>query len=414
MTATILLCATFAFSIFAISSEVLGAFRLHTLRKISYYTLRLGFTILSPTMLIPISGLFGVSIRNLGLNGSNINWIFMFLSLIMYIIFIIYSYIGIIVLNQSTCITKTTLSSFDIKIPLLLEIICSFSVISQSIFSLFSGWAIVIVQLSHIAVGIIAFRKMFYLVFHSKMANIMIIGVTISTWINDIIFSILYFIPQPSNNNSKSSSFHIYYYLGLILPLLSLIFSLVGSFFFVNIQTRKIVEELTQLSEDIIDQNDVLSSMANNMNNNSSEYNTLLNHKLFKTQNLAMMSIHISFLNCLPLFYKWTAINFVVSRFPSIEVLMECIQYLSFFPGTSRKLNIFLTHISQSRGLNYHQRFLFYQIFKIKMMRQSSVSNEANRILSDLKSLSAQVYENVYCFYNSKNANSTILNKHWP
>ena len=188
MTATILLCATFAFSIFAISSEVLGAFRLHTLRKISYYTLRLGFTILSPTMLIPISGLFGVSIRNLGLNGSNINWIFMFLSLIMYIIFIIYSYIGIIVLNQSTCITKTTLSSFDIKIPLLLEIICSFSVISQSIFSLFSGWAIVIVQLSHIAVGIIAFRKMFYLVFHSKMANIMIIGVTISTWINDIIF----------------------------------------------------------------------------------------------------------------------------------------------------------------------------------------------------------------------------------
>lgn len=232
----------------------------------------------------------------------------------------------------------------------------------------------IIVQLSHIFVSAIAFWKMFYLGFHSKMANIMIIGVTISTWINDIIFSILYFISQPSNNNGKSSNsnFHIYYYLGLILPFLSLIFSLVGSFFFVNFQTRKIVEELKQLSDEINDQSNLLNSTANNMNDNSHEYSTLLNHKLFKTQNLAMMSIHISFLNCLPLFYKWTAINFVVTRFPSIEVLLECVQYLSFFPGTSRKLNAFLTHISQSRGLNYHQRFLLFQIYKIKMMRQSS------------------------------------------
>lgn len=96
--ASILLCAVFAFSIFAISSEQLGAFKLHALRKMSYYTLRLGFTILSPTILIPISAYFGCSIRNLGLNGSSLNWIFLFLGLIMYIIFIIYSYIGIMVL----------------------------------------------------------------------------------------------------------------------------------------------------------------------------------------------------------------------------------------------------------------------------------------------------------------------------
>lgn len=292
----IILCGVFVFSIFAISFETLGAFRLNTLRKISYYTLRLGFTIASPAMLIPISAFFGISIRNLSLGGPKTNWIYLFLGIIMYVIFIVYSYVGLMVLNQSTCITKTALSSFDIKIPLLIAVICSISVIFQCIFSLFSHWAMVVVQLSHIVISIVAFKDMRYLIFHSKFANVLFIGVTISTWLNDVIFSVLHFIPPPSesNNGITHTKIYFFYMTGLLIPVVSLVISLIISYFYVNIKLHKILKELNDLSESMNDADDVNSTLTssniNNVNNS-----LLLDHKLFKNEKLALMSIHISF-----------------------------------------------------------------------------------------------------------------------
>lgn len=79
----------------------------------------------------------------------------------------------------------------------------------------------------------------------------------------------------------------------------------------------RILNELNQLSEmteEFDEQNTTL---------NSNEYDILKGSILFKNENNILMSIHISFFNCLPLFYKWTAINFAVSMMPTKKFSLQ-------------------------------------------------------------------------------------------
>lgn len=206
------MAAIFLFSICAIMIELFGASKLHKLRKFSFYILRLILDIVSPVLIIPTSSLFGISIRNLVLFKDKLNWIYLFCGLIMYIIFIIYTYISLTILTHSTCITKTLLSTFNLKLPLFLPIISSLFVIFQCVFSLFNFWAMLIVHLTHMAISIFVFLPMIYLIFHTKLANIIFIGVTLSTWLNDIIFLALHIISPPIEENK--SNFHFFYISG--------------------------------------------------------------------------------------------------------------------------------------------------------------------------------------------------------
>lgn len=274
MIPTIVMAAIFAFSIAAIMVELFGSSRLHRLRKVSFYFLRLILDIISPIMVIPTASLFGISIRNLVLFKDKINWIYLFCSLIMYVIYVIYLYVC------SFCITKTLLCTFNLRIPLLLPIVSSLFVISQCIFSLFNYWAMTIVQLSHAVISFIVFLPMIYLIFHTKIANIIFIGVTMSTWFNDIIFVILHYISPPADkiDGNIQSKFHFYYITGLVCPLISHIISFVLSYFFISIRYNIILKELIELSG-ISEDFDPRSS---SVNINSKEYDVLNCNKLFR------------------------------------------------------------------------------------------------------------------------------------
>lgn len=408
----IIFASFFAFSVFLMIFEKFGISH-HKIRKLIYHIIRFAIDIVSPVMLIPTGAVFGTSIRNLFLKGDKLNWIYLFVSFILYFVFLLYTYIGFTILNQSTCIVITPFSSFCIKLSIFLPIVCSLFLVFQCICSLFQYWALVIVQLSHLVVSVIVFYPMCYLYFHHKFANIFFNGVTLSTWLNDINFTILFFISPPSknvNNDAVSDKLHFYYLIGLIVPLFSLVISIVISFFYVKIRIASFLKELNRLNEILNESPNLNNSNNNNMTTDTNEsMNILANNKLFKTENLTLMSIHLSFSNCSPLFYHWHVINFAANHYPSVKVLLTIVQYLSFFPGASRKLNNYLKFISQNHDLKYHQRFLLFQIFRIKTMRQSSVSPEANRILSELKNASNQVYEDLISFWDMKEGSVDYL-----
>ena len=408
----ILICCIFCYSLLSIGAEMLGAFRLHTVKKLSFYNLRLGFTLMAPLLLLPIAAFFGVAIRNLALGGSKISILYLFFGGLMFFICTVYSYVGQIFLNQSTNFQITCLSSFSMKIPLLLPVVSSFTILLQGVFSFFDNWTTIIIQIAHIVIGAFFLSQVVYMVYHSKLGNIMLIGIILTTWFNDIIFIFLYFMTPPSKYNDDKSvhdGFVFYYSAGFILPIFSFIISHIISYLFVTIRTSKVLKELTQLSNEI----ESINEFPNNNNNDNNDRSPLeeLFHdsKLFKNEQTALMSIHYSFLNCLPLFYKWSAINYTLSLYPSTDAQMQIVHYLSFFPGASRKMNNVLSAVTKKRDLNYHQRFLIFQIYRIKTMRQSSVSPDANHKLAELKNLTAQAFENIYSFWNTKTANVNYL-----
>ena len=234
----IIMIIIFAISLFNLSVQMFGLHRLHLLRKINFYLIRFIIDIISPIMIIPTSAFVGISIRNLVISNDKLNWIYLICGIIMYTIFLIYFYISLILLNQSTCISMTLFSSFNIRIPLFLPVISSFFVILQCIFSLFSYWAMVIVQFSHIAICVFAFYSLIYLIFHTKIANIVFTSVVLSTCFNDIIFVLLHYIPSPlkSYDDSIHEKINFYYISGYVFPIVSLIISFVIYTFLVNVR----------------------------------------------------------------------------------------------------------------------------------------------------------------------------------
>lgn len=408
----IILLVIFVISLFNILIQKFGLTKLHMLRKINFYIVRFIIDIISPIMIIPTSALIGISIRNLVLSNDKLNWIYLICGFIMYIVFLLYMYISLTIMNQSTCISMNLLSSFTIKLPLLFPAIASFFVILQCIFSLFNYWAMVIIQLSHIAICILTFYQLIYLIFHLKIANIIFIGVILSTCFNDIIFTTLHFIQPPSKNDTDSihKKLYFFYISGYVFPLISLVISFIISAFFVNFRQEKVLKELIQLCDS--EETALEISINNNDNNsdlNGQKFASLSSSKLFKSEDIALMSIHISFFNCLPIFSKGIILSYVASRIPTNRILISTVQYLSFFPGSSRKLNNVLRVISQNRDLRYHQRFLMYQVYRINMMRQSSASADANRKLTELKETSTQNYEDIISFYHLKSAKVAYL-----
>lgn len=375
--------AIFIVATFFILLEIFGNISHHKIKKISFLIVRFIINIISPVMLIPLSAIVGNSIRNLVLTNDTINWIYLFLGIIFYFCFLIYSYVGFMISNGSTVISLTLFSSFDIKIPLFLPVINSFFVFLQCIFSLFNGWAMVIVQISHIFVCIYVFYSVIFMIFHTEVANAVFIGVILSTIFNDITFSILYFVSKPSNiDESKVCLFD---FAGILFPFLSLVISIIISSLFVNFFLRKILNILNNASDSDI--NDEFFQ----------------DNVLFRSENASLMTLHIGFVKGLPIFYSMASFNYISSQFPTIKVFLSIAQYLSFFSGESRQMNIYLKPISQNRSMSYSQRFLLFQIYRIKMHRQSSVSTDANRRFAELKNISNQCYEDLASFWGRDN-----------
>jgi len=101
------------------------------------------------------------------------------------------------------------------------------------------------------------------------------------------------------------------------------------------------------------------------------------------------------------LFVDWSLIKFISEFHSNSDQLCILIQYLSFFPSEIRQLNYLFTATSAKPGLNYEQRFLLYQVYKVMGLRQSSASSEITERLIDLKYVSQQGIASVRKFWES-------------
>jgi len=78
-------------------------------------------------------------------------------------------------------------------------------------------------------------------------------------------------------------------------------------------------------------------------------------------------------------------VRFSFEYFSSTDILAFCVLLLCFIPGHLRFLNSLFVKLVKRRDLMYHQRFLVYEVYRIKTIRQSSVSLEFNERISMLK-----------------------------
>ena len=67
------------------------------------------------------------------------------------------------------------------------------------------------------------------------------------------------------------------------------------------------------------------------------------------------------------------------------------IQIINFFPGESRLLSRMTMMLMAKRSLTFEQRFLIYQVYKVKTLRQFSSSSDSQIKLNELKNMSRTI-----------------------
>ena len=77
------------------------------------------------------------------------------------------------------------------------------------------------------------------------------------------------------------------------------------------------------------------------------------------------------------------------------NLLTQMAQIISFFPSESQNLTFYISLLAKKSDLSLHQRFLFYQIRRVHILRQSNTSRELN---DDLYSISKVTNQSILSF----------------
>lgn len=96
------------------------------------------------------------------------------------------------------------------------------------------------------------------------------------------------------------------------------------------------------------------------------------------TEGRALLLLMLSISDNPEEFVQWTLIREITQAHPTTKTFLRIAQFLSFFPSESQLLNHYVSIISKHSDLNFAQRFLFYQIKRIHILRQSSATRQSN------------------------------------
>ncbi|OHT02589.1 Adenylate and Guanylate cyclase catalytic domain containing protein [Tritrichomonas foetus] len=346
--------------------------KVHRFEKWLLYPARIVLEVVSPIMFHPAAAFTGASIKYLSANKDSVVWVFVIFGVIILVGFILLFWSGFSLSSISACMNVTHYSMFDPWMLTTLVDISSVFVTLSYVASLFPSWVFNFFQVLHIcSFGFILFH-LAYMPFHQLYGNLL----ATSSIQTSIFLDIFMIIALHVKNIPR--------YVPFVIILVIIIGSMIVNYFLFKYRIKTVVRNLTYTNESMTDEEKI---------DNFNEIGLHLSEKK------ALMYLRIGFAKICDMFIDWSLIRYIASVYSSNSAIAACVQILAFFPGESRQLNAFFINATSKRSLGYAHRFLIYQVHRIKTLRQSSASSDANEKLADLKRLSQQCESDINGFW---------------
>ena len=118
-----------------------------------------------------------------------------------------------------------------------------------------------------------------------------------------------------------------------------------------------------------------------------------------KNKKKSIMFIQIGFEEMCDMFVDWSLCKYLFDKFPADDDLIVFISWLvSLFPSEIQFLHKIITHGTKIVGISVDNRFLFFQIHRIHIFRQSSTSRETSNDFTKVKKVTDQTIS-AFCKY---------------
>ncbi|OHT09500.1 Adenylate and Guanylate cyclase catalytic domain containing protein [Tritrichomonas foetus] len=132
-----------------------------------------------------------------------------------------------------------------------------------------------------------------------------------------------------------------------------------------------------------------------------------LENHLDTKPSLCELCLRVGLTEMCPMFLDNSLIKFICVNHPNM--VFSCLRFASFFPSESLLINALYKQASRMQKINISQRFLLYQIHKVKGLRTSSASAEITETLVQLQANSRQVIAEIHGFWKTIPKNPLVF-----
>ncbi|OHS95954.1 Adenylate and Guanylate cyclase catalytic domain containing protein [Tritrichomonas foetus] len=357
----------------------------HHLDKWTIRLSRFFYEIISQILILPISAFIGASLLLVIKLKNSIYWAYVIIGIIILLTYLSFYMLMLRITTRSTIIHKSISGTFEFKPVFYLYLFNAIYGILNYLFQIFPVFMMIFCQISHAALIVYIFVVAnTMLPFYTIAGNVMFFVTTMVGPILDIV-SIAAYIDK-----TKLVPVLLLIFWGVGIVVSAIIFS-----FIVFYRIKKICNELTYEK-----------GKEYKINDSFELYNSL---KLKENENKSLCYMRVAFTNSLESFIDFSLTSYILDNFDSNRSQIATMQILSYFPSESRHMNLVFSCASAKNDLKIEERFLVYQVYRLKSLRQTSTSSDSNEILTKLRTQTEQCIGDVVMFWKSNNPDITYF-----
>ena len=336
-----------------------------------------------PIVIVPSSMFFSISIYQLLRHSSALTWVntvFGFITTL--VLFILFKY-SFEFESRSVVIPKAIFQTYDYLVFFLYFVFnCSFVTLTY-ITSTYVDWLQVLITGFHLVSMLYVLRLSFGFSFHKKFDCIVAFTFITSSIGSDITMIVLFFYKD------AAADFIPYTILACLVVVCFIIYTL-----FTNHYYSKVNKAMSSIKEENAE---LLEANEDAPVRGSDDYFANLglghNYLLAKSYLYTALAQHSEYITNSSYF------TFLIKAYDTNESVSVVAQVLTFFPFEQRHLNHVYRALISRRDLSIADRFLIYQIYKVKSLRASSTLQVTNDIVNELKEINEQSESNINSFW---------------
>ena len=347
-----------------------------TFMKWSLYVSRFMVQVIVPILVYPTAAFVSSSFIYLYDSGDSIYWVHLIFGVICYAINLVLFRI-VLQLNASSIILSQNPFVIVIHSSIFIyTVITTIVQILAAIFTIFQDWLLVVLQVIHLLIAIFALIKSFDFPFLMNWGNTIYSSILTTTIILDIVMMVLDFISTSIG------------YLSFLIGIIVLVISVIVYYFVFKSIEKKIHKQLNV--KDI------------NSEEEKAEYFDELS---LNSTNRAMLYLYTGMKKMSNLFVDMSLTTYLAKNSTDSELIAALAKTTSFFPSESRKLNSVLRTIVRRRDLTLGNRFMIFQLQRIRTLRASSSSIESNELINNLHTMNINFESKIRSFWTTPNPN---------
>ncbi|EAX98121.1 Adenylate and Guanylate cyclase catalytic domain containing protein [Trichomonas vaginalis G3] len=271
---------------------------------------------------------------------------------------------------RSVALTNLTFPLFDSSSIVVWTISTTLCCILSAILTYFENWTQIIVIVIHAIISCYLCYRLLFIPFYDLYRNASVLAFAITSIVLDIYSILMQLI--------KSIP---YEYIPFIL-----IGSLIISFIFASIFYKRKVK---QIKEDLTFRTD---------NPKAPEYLASLN--IDSTQLRAMEYIVVGLTQICDYFVDGSLTDYIIKVDEFEGILAILLQVVTFFPCESRKMDVLYKKLIMKRKLSFADRFLLYQVYRIKTRRLVTDTKSTLETYTKLKARNDECKQSIRSFWD--------------